>query len=204
MEDDDKVEVCLRGLKPACKSFKTSIQTQENIPNFLHFILMLIIEEKNLSEESASQPKESSEQVFYSIKGRGRGRGGRGQRGGRGRNYYQSQKQDQEFYDSQWSTRGRGNSQGKGSQRGYKKYQENNLDANSSGCWSSGKPDHFERECPWKNQGNRRQQNTYASTSNQSDSDRLFVMQHMMNSMSIDVSTCGDNVWYVDSGASII
>ena len=28
-------------------------------------------------------------------------------------------------------------------------------------------------------------------------------MQHMMNSMSAaNVSTCGENVWYVDSGAS--
>ena len=27
-------------------------------------------------------------------------------------------------------------------------------------------------------------------------------MQHMLNSMSTDVSTCGENVWYVDSGAS--
>ena len=27
-------------------------------------------------------------------------------------------------------------------------------------------------------------------------------MQHMINTMSADVSKCGDNVWYVDSGAS--
>ena len=27
-------------------------------------------------------------------------------------------------------------------------------------------------------------------------------MQHMINSMSADVSTLGENVWYVDSGAS--
>ena len=27
-------------------------------------------------------------------------------------------------------------------------------------------------------------------------------MQHMINTMSVDVSKCGDNVWYVDSGAS--
>ena len=76
------------------------------------------------------------------------------------------------------------------------------MDANNSGCWTCGKPSHFERDCPWKNQGNRRQQNDYASSSNQNDSERLFVMQHMMNSMSAtNVSTCGENVWYVDSGA---
>ena len=61
MEDDDKVEVCLRGLTPAYKQFKTSIQTRENIPNFLDLISMLIIEEKNLGEDSTSQPKENTE-----------------------------------------------------------------------------------------------------------------------------------------------
>ena len=60
----------------------------------------------------------------------------------------------------------------------------------------------FERDCPWKEQGNRRQQSNYASSSNQNDSEWLFVMQHMINSMSIDVSTLGENVRYVDSGAS--
>ena len=37
VNDDDKVEVCLRGLGPQYKAFKTSIQTQENIPNFVRF-----------------------------------------------------------------------------------------------------------------------------------------------------------------------
>lgn len=27
-------------------------------------------------------------------------------------------------------------------------------------------------------------------------------MQHMMNTLSADVPKCGENVWYVDSGAS--
>ncbi|MCO5552808.1 hypothetical protein L7F22_006325 [Adiantum nelumboides] len=48
LEDDDKVEVCLRGLMPAYKQFKTSIQTRENIPCFLDLIPMLVVEEKNL------------------------------------------------------------------------------------------------------------------------------------------------------------
>ena len=193
VEDDDKVEVCLRGLTPAYKQFKTSIQTRENIPNFSDLISMLIIEEKNLGDDSASQPKESSsEQAFYSGRGRGRGRGGRGQRGGRGRGG------DQESYDSNKSTRGRGNSRGRGSQRGRKK---SDSDANS-GCWTCGKLDHFERDCPWKEQGNRKQQGNYASSSNQHDPERMFVMQHMINSMSASVSTGAENVWYVDSGAS--
>ena len=34
VEDDDKVEVCLRGLGPQYKSFKTSILTRDNIPSF--------------------------------------------------------------------------------------------------------------------------------------------------------------------------
>ena len=40
VEDDDKVEVCLRGLTPAYKQFKTSIQTRENIPSFADLIPM--------------------------------------------------------------------------------------------------------------------------------------------------------------------
>ena len=79
--------------------------------------------------------------------------------------------------------------------------RRSDLDANS-GCWTCGKPDHFERDYPWKEQGNRRQHSNYASSSNQNVSERLFVMQHMINSMSADVSTLGKNVYYVDSGAS--
>ena len=110
VEDDDKVEVCLRGLTPIYKQLKTSIQTRENIPNFSDLVSMLIIEEKNLGEDSTSQSKDNFEQAFYSGRGRGKGRGGRGQRGGRGRNSYQGQNQDQESYDSNRSTQGRGNS----------------------------------------------------------------------------------------------
>ena len=85
VDDDDKVEVCLRGLTPAYKQFKTAIQTRENIPTFADLIPMLVIEENNLGEDSSSQSKNSSEQAFYSNKGRGRGRGARQGRGrGRG------------------------------------------------------------------------------------------------------------------------
>ena len=84
VDDDDKVEVCLRGLGPQYKAFRTSIQTRENIPTFADLVSMLIIEEKNLGEDTSSQSKGNSEQqVFYSNTGRGRGRGrGRGGQGG--------------------------------------------------------------------------------------------------------------------------
>ena len=54
VEDDDKVEVCLCGLTLAYKQFKTSIQTQENIPTFTKHILILVVEEGNLSENFSS------------------------------------------------------------------------------------------------------------------------------------------------------
>ena len=42
----------------------------------------------------------------------------------------------------------------------------------------------------------------YASSSKTNeDNERLFVMQHVLNSIFDDVSKCGTNVWYVDSGA---
>ena len=47
------------------------------------------------------------------------------------------------------------------------------------------------------------QQNNYASSSrNIEDNERLFVVQHVMNSVAKNVSNCGDKLWYVDSGAS--
>src|SRR5271170_7486537 len=51
VDDDDKVEVCLRGLTPVYKQFKTSIRTRENIPSFADLIPMLVVEEKNLGED---------------------------------------------------------------------------------------------------------------------------------------------------------
>ncbi|MCO5569975.1 hypothetical protein L7F22_023689 [Adiantum nelumboides] len=76
VEDDDKVEVCLRGLTLAYKQIKTFIQTRENIPCFADLVPMLVVEEKNLGEDaSSSQGRNNSQQVFYSNKGRGRGRG---------------------------------------------------------------------------------------------------------------------------------
>ncbi|MCO5612597.1 hypothetical protein L7F22_066865 [Adiantum nelumboides] len=86
VEDDDKVEICLHGLMPAYKHFKMSIQTRENISCFPDLVPMLVVEEKNLGEDSSSsQGRNNSEQVFYSNRGRGRGHGAdQGQGRGRG------------------------------------------------------------------------------------------------------------------------
>ena len=47
------------------------------------------------------------------------------------------------------------------------------------------------------------QQSNYASFSGYGDdkNERLFVMQHMVNSMTDNAADC-KNVWFVDSGAS--
>ena len=57
VDDDDKVEVCLRGLGPVYKQFKTSICTRENIPIFANLIPMLVLEERNNSDDSSSGRK---------------------------------------------------------------------------------------------------------------------------------------------------
>ena len=44
VEDDDKVEICLRGLGPQYKSFKTSILTRDNIPSFPDLVSMFVVE----------------------------------------------------------------------------------------------------------------------------------------------------------------
>ncbi|MCO5574500.1 hypothetical protein L7F22_028285 [Adiantum nelumboides] len=54
MEEDDKIKECLRGLTPVYKQFKTSIQTRENILYFADLVPMLVVEEKNLGEDSSS------------------------------------------------------------------------------------------------------------------------------------------------------
>ena len=64
----------------------------------------------------------------------------------------------------------------------------------------------FTRECPKKkanNKNGRRQQNNYVSSSRQNEdqSEKLFVMQHMMNTLTADVPQ-SDDVWCVASDAS--
>ena len=50
MDDDDKIEVCLRGLGPQYKPFVMSIQTRETLPSFANLVSMLIMEEKSMGE----------------------------------------------------------------------------------------------------------------------------------------------------------
>ena len=112
IDDDDKVEVCLHGLGPLYKQFKTSIQTRENIPNFKDICFMLIVEEKNLlgDHDMSTQPASNSEQqAFYTNTGRGRGHGGQTSN----RNHGKQQENDSQQYKG-----GRGQARGRGSQRG--------------------------------------------------------------------------------------
>ncbi|MCO5572241.1 hypothetical protein L7F22_025994 [Adiantum nelumboides] len=78
VDDDDKVEECLRGLGNAYKQFKTSIPT-----HFLELSSLLVVEEKSLIDEGAIQTgRNSSKQDLWTCSRRGRGR--YAQRGGRG------------------------------------------------------------------------------------------------------------------------
>ncbi|MCO5602458.1 hypothetical protein L7F22_056590 [Adiantum nelumboides] len=97
MDDDDKVEACLRGLGNAYKQFKTSICTQENIPHFLELSSLLVVEKKSFIDDGViqtgrnSSKQEEVEDVMHKGRGRGcyassrRGRGCNAQRGGRGK-----------------------------------------------------------------------------------------------------------------------
>ncbi|MCO5583770.1 hypothetical protein L7F22_037684 [Adiantum nelumboides] len=99
VDDDDKVEACLRGLGNAYKQFKTSIRTRENIPHFLELSSLLVVEEKSLIDDGAIQTgRNSSEQALYIGSRRGRGR--YAQRGGRG-NQGQGQQQQQNQHNEQ-------------------------------------------------------------------------------------------------------
>eukprot|EP00250_Pteridium_aquilinum_P025338 c30604_g1_i1 orf=3-359(-) len=82
IDDEDKVEVCLSGVGPTYKQFKTSIRTHKNIPSFTDMIPMLVLEERNNFEDS-SPGRNSYEKALYAERGRGRGRGTR-QESGRG------------------------------------------------------------------------------------------------------------------------
>ena len=139
IDDDDKVEVCLCGLGPLYKQFKTSIQTRENIPNFQDLCSMLIVEEKNLlcDQDTSTQPAGNSEQqVFYSNTSRGRGRGqSHGRRTGN-QNHGQQQQNDSQQY-----TGGRGQVRGMGIQRGRGNFQRQQSDRRT--CYYCGKPEHM-------------------------------------------------------------
>ncbi|MCO5561209.1 hypothetical protein L7F22_014830 [Adiantum nelumboides] len=91
VDDDGKVEACLRGLGNAYKQFKTSIRTWENIPHFLELSSLLVVEEKSLIDDGAIQiGRNSSKWALWTSSRRGRGRNA--QRGGHG-NQGQGQQQ---------------------------------------------------------------------------------------------------------------
>ena len=144
------------------------------------------------------------EQAFYSDTGRGRGRSSsRGGQGGRFGNRNQQQQSENQFNN----IGGRGQSRGRGSQRGRGGWQRNQQQTDSNNeCYYCGKPGHMARSC-YKKQNDiksgKLQQGNYASSSKQAEdrSEQLFVMQHMLSSMTGDVSQPTD-VWYVDSRAS--
>ena len=69
VEDDDKVEVCLRGLGPQYKGFKTSILTRDSIPSFADLVSMLVVEERNQIEDTNKGNYESEGQELYNSAG---------------------------------------------------------------------------------------------------------------------------------------
>ena len=59
-------------------------------------------------------------------------------------------------------------------------------------------------DCPKGKTSGKKEQGNYASTSRDASegrSERMFAMQHVMNTMTAENPT-KDDVWYVDSGAS--
>ncbi|MCO5599519.1 hypothetical protein L7F22_053625 [Adiantum nelumboides] len=60
VDDDDKVEACLRGLANAYRQFKISIHTWKNIPHFLELSSLLVIEEKSVIDDGAIQTRRNS------------------------------------------------------------------------------------------------------------------------------------------------
>ena len=104
--------------------------------------------------------------------------------------------------EQQQNIGGRGHFRGRGSVRGHG-YQRQHNDLI---CHYYGEHGYMQASC-YKKQNDikngKLQQNNYASSSKQTeDSERLFVMQHVMTAMSDDVPNGLDNVWYVDLGAS--
>ena len=61
MDDDDKIEVCLRGLGPQHKPFAMSIQIRENLPIFVDLVSLLIMEEKSMGKSSLKSNKNSKQ-----------------------------------------------------------------------------------------------------------------------------------------------
>lgn len=132
-------------------------------------------------DTSSSRSKNSLEQAFQSNSSRGKGRG-RGQGGGQ---FGQNQGRNQSYNSQEQKAHlgGKGQSRGRGSQRGRGKDFQHESRYNKIECYN------------WE----RGSKITMCLLE-----DRAFVcyMQHMMNTMTVDLST-KDGVWYVDLGASI-
>ncbi|MCO5588666.1 hypothetical protein L7F22_042624 [Adiantum nelumboides] len=67
VDDDDKVEACLRGLGNAYKQFKTSIHTRENILHFVELSSLLVVEKKSLIDDKAIQTRRNSSKYALYI-----------------------------------------------------------------------------------------------------------------------------------------
>ena len=70
VEDGDKVEVCLRGLGPQYESLKTFILTRDSIPSFADLVSMLVVQERNLVEDTNKGTSKIEGQVLYNSVGR--------------------------------------------------------------------------------------------------------------------------------------
>ena len=70
------MEICLRGLGPQYKSFKTSILTRDSIPSFPDLVSMLVVEERNQMDDVNKGNSETEGQALYNSAGRGHGRFG--------------------------------------------------------------------------------------------------------------------------------
>ena len=75
VEGDDKVEICLRGLGPQYTSLKTSILMRDSIPSSVDLTSMLVVEERNLVEDTNKGKTKIEGQALYNSAGRGQGRG---------------------------------------------------------------------------------------------------------------------------------
>ena len=131
LEDDDKVEICLRGLVPQHKSFETSIFTRDSIPSFTDLVWMLEVEQRNQMEDTNKGNCEIEGQALYNSVGRGHGRFG----STRTNNNYQWR--GQQAISGRNNIRGKGSNQGRGKQTFF----------NDDGCWYYGKLGHTQAEC---------------------------------------------------------
>ena len=84
IEESEMVQICLRGLAPKFKAFRTTVSTREKTPFFFDLQSMLLVEENHAG---ASTSTHNDSRMLYMEGDRPRGRGGRGEsvRNGGGR-----------------------------------------------------------------------------------------------------------------------